>query len=464
MLTVLISLAIIGFNYTTNPYSYFNANYEDGYNLTGYWRLVKPKWYKQQKYDAVIIGSSRSQSGFNPETFEKLTDKKIYNLGLPGMGYYEAYKAVEYAIKERNYKDSLEIILALDVFLMPLTQETVSSKTVTWLPKKSGFFGKLENNIEFYAKMLYSTNVVSKSIDEVRSDKEVSESSIIQSQKLRNEIKNLEAKISKTRAQIKKLRKKPEGSDKRDVNKIIKKKMKTIQKWDSIRVIKKNRVDQKVVSKGKMLYWQKNGFSRIGLKSFDSKNLQKDFKKWRKRKQILFSDEKLEYFGKTIDLIVANPHVKLTMIHLPMHNYVQSLFMDMGDDFQKASKKEMAKVFIEKRKTCDRIKFYDYFNTNELNSSYLTESKKSKNYRDLSHMKASYGDIILTDIFQGNKFKSNYGKELKTLGGFNKYLEVDELALKAWKANATELYNTNTNLETEDNDEIDNEEDEGLEI
>jgi len=462
--TVLFSLIIIGFNYKTNPYSYFNANYEDGYDLTGYWRLVKPQWYKQQKYDAVIIGSSRSQSGFNPETYEKVTDKKIYNLGLPGMGYYEAYKAVEYVIKEKNYNDSLEIILALDTYLMPLTQETVSSKNVTWLPKKSGFFGKLENKIEFYAKMLFSTNVISKSWDEVKSDKKASDTNLAQAEKLKGEVKELQEKLSKTRDQVKNLRSKADDSNNKDTKRLIKKKLNTIQKWDSILVLKNNKIKQKKVKKGKMLNWQKNGFSRIGFKSFDSKKLQKDFKKWRKRKKILFSDEKLEYFEKTIDLVIANPNVKLTMIHLPMHNYVQSLFMDMGGDFQKESKKEMAKVFIEKKKTCDRIKFYDYFNTNELNSSYLTDSKKSKNYRDLSHMKASYGDIILRDIYEGDRFKSAYGKELKTLGGFNKYLEADELALKAWKSNATELYSKKTNLETEEDEEIEDEEDEGLEI
>lgn len=461
VITAILSFLIVGFNYKVNPYSYFNANYEDAYDLTGYWRSVKPQWYKQKKYDAVIIGSSRSQSGFNPETYNSLTNKRIYNLGLPGMGYYEAYKAVEYVINEHNYNDSLEIILALDVFLMPLTQETVASKQVTWLPKKKGFFGKIENQLDFYARMLFSTNAIGKSLEEVNLGKNASVTTVKRSKKLTNEIEELTFKISKTTEQIKDLK----SSNSSSKQKLIQKKQRTVEKWDSLITVKKNKINQKSSRKGKMLNWQKNGFSRIGYKSFDSSKLQRDFKKWRKRKKILFSDEKLEYFEKTIDLVVANPKVKLTMIHLPMHNYVQALFMDMGGDFQKTSKRAMAEIFIEKKKECDRLKFYDYFNTNALNSDYLTQVKKSKNFRDLSHMKASYGDQILTDIYSRKRFKSDFGVELKTLAGFNKYLEEDEASLIRWKSAAKELYNPNpTNNNQDDEEEDDEAEDEGLEI
>ena len=96
-MSAILSAGVIGYTYSTNPYSYFHANYDDAYELTGYWRLVKPKWLKEKGYNTFVIGSSRSQSGFNPDTYDELNDNSLtYNMALPGMGYYEVLGTAEY--------------------------------------------------------------------------------------------------------------------------------------------------------------------------------------------------------------------------------------------------------------------------------------------------------------------------------------------------------------------------------
>ncbi|MBT8232507.1 MAG: hypothetical protein HKO66_13865 [Saprospiraceae bacterium] len=470
-LTLLLSLVIIFFNYNTNPYSYFNANYEDSYDLSGYWRIVKPEWYKQKKYDIVIVGSSRSQSGFNPLTLEDITGKKVYNLGLPGMGYHEAYKTVEFIINEKNYNDSLEIILALDVFLMPLTHEIVRNKAVTWLPKKDGVFGKIENTLDFYARMLFSSNAIRKSLEESKRKRNNLKNIDSRNLKVDDEIASLKEKIRKFKIQIAQLETKVKENPSETIQEKIDKKKTSIEKWEELLIKKIKFSKKKKISKGKKLNWKKNGFSKIGFKSFESKRLQKDFKKWRKRKKVLFSNEKLDYFKKTLDLVCQNPNVKITLIHVPMHNYVQSIFSELSGTFQKDFKTQMASTFAKKANTCNRIRLFDYMNTNKLNSNYLTEVNKSENFRDLSHMKASYGDLILSEIFSNSNYISEYGKQLTDLDTYTKYIADDYDSLMIWKSNATELLkkptkkNKSQEIEEEDEEEEEDEDaDEGLEI
>jgi len=161
----------VGFNYSTNPYSYFHANYEEAYDLTGYWRLVKPRWVLEEDYNNFIIGSSRSQSGFDPETMDQFLDGKTYNMAMPGMGYYEAMETANYIMEHFDKGQKMTFVIALDAYMMPMNKAKARNEVTTWKPKRYNAFGRIESYLDFYGKVLLSRTAIDDSIDKRNSEK-----------------------------------------------------------------------------------------------------------------------------------------------------------------------------------------------------------------------------------------------------------------------------------------------------
>ena len=353
-MSAILSAGVIGYTYSTNPYSYFHANYDDAYELTGYWRLVKPKWLKEKGYNTFVIGSSRSQSGFNPDTYDELNDNSLtYNMALPGMGYYEVLETAEYITKSVDMDGPMTFIVAMDAYLMPMNKAKARNEQVSWTPKRYDVFGKIEYNIEFWAKLLFS----------------------------RAAIEDGHAKSTST--------KKPQ------------------------------------------LKWQKNGFSRVGFNKFRGDKVVRDLKKWRKRKRFILGDQKVDYFRQTMEML-DRPNVTVHFVHLPFHNFVQGIFEELSPGYQTRAKTKLVQQFVDYTPQHATFEMYDYFTCNEYNSEEIPADTRSEYFRDLSHMRAIYGDQIMKEIFSDGPYRSDLGVKIETMEAYKAYLKKDKVCLGRW--------------------------------
>ena len=381
----ILSAGVIGYTYTTNPYSYFHANYDDAYELTGYWRLVKPMWLKEKPYNTFVIGSSRSQSGFNPDTYDKLSDNSLtYNMALPGMGYYEVLETADYITETVDMDSPKTFIVAMDAYLMPMNKAKARNEQVSWTPKRYNAFGKIEYSIDFWAKILFS----------------------------RAAIEDGYAKVNST--------KKPQ------------------------------------------LKWQKNGFSRVGFNKFRGDKVVRDLKKWRKRKRFILGDQKVYYFRQTME-VLDQPNVTVYFIHLPFHNFVQGIFEELSPGYQTRAKTKLVQAYLDYKPQHATYEMYDYFTCNEYNSEQLNSDTKSQYFRDLSHMRAIYGDQILEEILSDGPYQSNLGVKIETMERYKSFLKKDKSLLDRWISQHTAYYEASddSEMQAEDASELDDESDGG---
>jgi hypothetical protein len=121
-LTILIIclswLALIGIiNICIDPYKIFkfitidkiNSNKPFQQNVE---QVFKPIEVKRQNPDLIILGSSRVQYGFSPNTAEHLTSLKSYNFGTDGASAYEIKSFATFALNNTNTK---VILVGLDL-------------------------------------------------------------------------------------------------------------------------------------------------------------------------------------------------------------------------------------------------------------------------------------------------------------------------------------------------------------
>ncbi len=122
-LLIAISLPIVsvGFvNWLIDPQDVFNTpdylgvnNIKPNKNNND--RLFKAVDITRIKPEIIIIGSSRTKQGINPEHSVFKNNPKVYNLAINGPNFYEVRRYVEHAIY--NQPNLQEIILGMDFFM-----------------------------------------------------------------------------------------------------------------------------------------------------------------------------------------------------------------------------------------------------------------------------------------------------------------------------------------------------------
>lgn len=116
--TALSLFCVVALNYLINPYSIYTAPRLDGINnnkplLFKYLRLTKAYAVLHKKPDALIIGSSRTEHGLNPEHPAILGKYNSFNLALTGASIYENLRYLQHA----NSVEPLKmVVLAVDYF------------------------------------------------------------------------------------------------------------------------------------------------------------------------------------------------------------------------------------------------------------------------------------------------------------------------------------------------------------
>jgi len=115
---VVLLTIIILMNYLVDPYSIFGSPSWEGINankpeLFKHLRLTKAYAVKTRKPDALVIGSSRTEHGLDPEHPALFPEFNTYNLALNGATIYENLRYFQHANAERRLK---KVVLAIDFF------------------------------------------------------------------------------------------------------------------------------------------------------------------------------------------------------------------------------------------------------------------------------------------------------------------------------------------------------------
>ncbi len=137
MLVILIPvfvIATISFNWFMNPYGIYESPKIEGVNklkpeFSTHLRMAKAWAVYKQKPDGIILGSSRSEYGLNPNHLG-WDSQLIYNLALGGCSMYEALRYFQHA---HAIKPQKQVILAIDFFMFNISNLNNRADLETYL-------------------------------------------------------------------------------------------------------------------------------------------------------------------------------------------------------------------------------------------------------------------------------------------------------------------------------------------
>ncbi|WP_069472139.1 hypothetical protein [Candidatus Marithrix sp. Canyon 246] len=118
ILIVIFVISSASFNWIMNPYGIFNSPEIEKINqlkpeFFTHLRLAKAWAVYKHKPDGIILGSSRSEFGLDPNHSEWNT-QSVYNLGLSGANMYEVLRYFQHA---HTIKPQKQVILGVDFFM-----------------------------------------------------------------------------------------------------------------------------------------------------------------------------------------------------------------------------------------------------------------------------------------------------------------------------------------------------------
>jgi hypothetical protein len=116
ILMAIAIIAIISFNWFMNPYGIYHSPEIDGINkrkplFAGQLRLAKAWTIYKRKPDGIILGSSRSECGLDPDHLGWKDAQDVYNLAISGGNMYEALRYFQHA---HALKPQKQVVLGLD--------------------------------------------------------------------------------------------------------------------------------------------------------------------------------------------------------------------------------------------------------------------------------------------------------------------------------------------------------------
>jgi hypothetical protein len=120
-LTIFTPMLLVGvFNWLVDPYDVFNTPNFWGINQIkpkkdNNDRLFKATDIIRLKPKTILMGSSRTKQGLNPEHLAFKTKQPVYNLAINGPNFYEVRRYIEHAIASQP--DLKEIVLGVDFFM-----------------------------------------------------------------------------------------------------------------------------------------------------------------------------------------------------------------------------------------------------------------------------------------------------------------------------------------------------------
>ena len=117
--SVLLAVAA-GFNFIVDPYSFFDIIKITGFNASkpqfhNHLRMIKAHKVRSVKPDSIILGSSRADTGLDPEHpgWGKTTSSH-YNLAMHSANIYEIYRYLQHAHESGSLK---QVVIGIDFFM-----------------------------------------------------------------------------------------------------------------------------------------------------------------------------------------------------------------------------------------------------------------------------------------------------------------------------------------------------------
>lgn len=148
-------------NYSVNPYDYWDVPRVDGFNaykpeFGSQQGIAKPEQLHRAQPDIVIMGNSRVQVGFDPH-MPSLDGHQVYNLGLPGYGLSQQFKALKRARREPG---DVTLYVGLDFLDFRISKEE-------WQRPEGRQSAHNKMELRRYAELLWSITAVSDSVKTV---------------------------------------------------------------------------------------------------------------------------------------------------------------------------------------------------------------------------------------------------------------------------------------------------------
>lgn len=115
------SLLVAGFNAAIDPFAVMNTPTFRGINRSkpetvDHSRLYKAVDVTRQKAQIILVGSSRVETGIDPDFLSQQTARTVYNIALPSAKLYEQFRYLEHALTIQ--KDVKLVILGIDNWLL----------------------------------------------------------------------------------------------------------------------------------------------------------------------------------------------------------------------------------------------------------------------------------------------------------------------------------------------------------
>jgi hypothetical protein len=113
-------MGVVLFNLAIDPYGAIATPKIAGFNQSkpeqrNHVRLFKAIAITRQKPTIILLGSSRTEVGLNPNHVAIPTPSSTYNLGISGANMYEVLRYFQHALK--NQPDLTHVILGIDFFM-----------------------------------------------------------------------------------------------------------------------------------------------------------------------------------------------------------------------------------------------------------------------------------------------------------------------------------------------------------
>ena len=161
----LLSLGL--FNIAIDPYGVFNSPQILGLNSLKSKQFSKVRLFKavnitQIKPKTLLLGSSRTDLGLDPEHPALSSQQPAYNLGLVGPNIYEVKRYLEHTLK--NQPELETVVLGIDLFMFNEYKQNAIDFTESRLEKENITSSDLLN-------ITLSTNAIQASVETIRSSK-----------------------------------------------------------------------------------------------------------------------------------------------------------------------------------------------------------------------------------------------------------------------------------------------------
>ncbi|MEQ9553735.1 MAG: hypothetical protein RIM23_29445 [Coleofasciculus sp. G3-WIS-01] len=132
-------LGVVLFNLAINPYGAIAMPKIAGFNQVkpeqrNHVRRFKAIEITRQKPTIILLGSSRTEVGLNPNHVAIPTPSSTYNLGISGANMYEVFRYFQHALK--NQPDLTHVILGIDFFMFNQQRENQIDFDETRLEKQ----------------------------------------------------------------------------------------------------------------------------------------------------------------------------------------------------------------------------------------------------------------------------------------------------------------------------------------